>query len=204
VDRFADWTWIVLGCSPLAREAYATARRDFPGAPVITCNRGLQVEPDPDFFFLSDQVACKLFAEGGKLASKRGKTKRITLRRDPQAMKMRTVDDFEIVYREGYPFEPFQTSGIWCVEYAIRVGLARRVVLCGMDGYRPGCPGQDYFPGAYHYEPNDGLQKDLTKTVVEPLTNRIAAKYPEIEFIQVGEPCYQVNSPNWHVVPPRP
>jgi len=164
----------------------------------------LQVEPDPDFFFLSDQVACKLFAEGGKLASKRGKTKRITLRRDPQAMKMRTVDDFEIVYREGYPFEPFQTSGIWCVEYAIRVGLARRVVLCGMDGYRPGCPGQDYFPGAYHYEPNDGLQKDLTKTVVEPLTNRIAAKYPEIEFIQVGEPCYQVNSPNWHVVPPRP
>ena len=122
MDRFADWTWIVLGCSPLAREAYATARRDFPGAPVITCNRGLQIEPNPDFFFLSDQLACKLFAEGGKTASKRGKTKRITLRRDPQAMKMRTVDDFEIVYREGYPFEPFQTSGIWCVEYAIRVG----------------------------------------------------------------------------------
>lgn len=202
-DRFADWTWIILGCSPLVREAYAMARRDFPGAPVITTNRGLQIEPDPDFYFLSDQIACKLWWEDARAASKRGKTKRITLRRDPQAMKMRTVDDFELVYREGHPFEPFQSSGLWCVEFAIRVGLARRVVLCGMDGYRHGCDGQDYFDGAHYYEPNDGLQKDLTRTVVDPLSNKIAAKYPQVEFLQVGEPCFTVNLPNWRVVQPQ-
>jgi hypothetical protein len=194
-------TCIVLGSSPLGRAAYAVARRDYPDAPVITCNRGLQIEPNPDFYFLSDMVACELWAEDARQASKRGKTQRVTLRRDPQAMKTRSVGDFEIVIREGHPYEPFQLSGWQCVEFAVRVVQARTVVLVGMDGYAHGCKTQDYFAGAYHHAPNDGLQKDLTRTVVEPLANRVVAKYPEVRFECRGEPCYSVKLPNWAVVP---
>lgn len=192
-------TAILIGSSPTVRLTYPAARACWPAATTITCNRGLQVEPDPDFYFLSDQLACQLWSANAKAAAKRGKTKRITLRREPQAMKMRTVDDFEIVIREGHPFEPFQTSGLWCVEFAIRILGADQVVMCGYDGYRPDCPGQDYFAGADHYAPNDGLQKNLTRKVVEPLTNRIVAKYPAVTFVCLGAPWYQVNHPNWQV-----
>lgn len=180
-------------------QTYPVAQARWPDVPTITCNRGLQVEPDPDFYFLSDQLACQLWSTKGKEASKRGKTKRVTLRRDPQAMKMRAVDDFEIVIREGHPFEPFQMSGLWCVEFAIRILGADQVVMCGYDGYRPGCKGQDYFAGADYYAPNDGLQKHLTAKNVEPLTNRIVAKYPAVTFLCLGAPWYEVRYPNWSV-----
>ncbi len=192
-------TWIVIGSSPTVLQTYPRARSRWGDAGTITCNRGLQVEPDPDFYFLSDQLACQLWAAKGKEASKRGKTKRVTLRRDPQAMKMRSVDDFEIVIREGHPFEPFQMSGLWCVEFAIRILGADQVVMCGLDGYRPGCEKQDYFAGADHYPPNDGLQQHLTAKNVEPLTNRIVAKYPDVTFLCLGAPWYEVAYPNWSV-----
>ena len=199
------WTWIVVGSSPLAREAYAKAKVRYPEAPVITCNRGLVIEPNPDFFFLSDMVACDLWAADGKMAANRnGKTKTVTLRRDPQAMKMRKVDDFDLVVREGHPFEPFQMSGLWCVEFAIRFGLARRVVLCGMDGYRKELGVTDYFPGAHRIPENEGKGKELTPKVVCPLSDRIARKYPTVHFLQIGDPCYAIDLPNWEVVSPSP
>lgn len=199
------WTWIVIGSSPLARESYAAAKARFSEAQVITCNRGLSVEPDPDFFFLSDQGACDLWsADGKKTANRNGKTKTITLRRDPQAMKMRKVDDFDLVVREGFPFEPFQMSGIWCVEFAIRFGRARRVVLCGMDGYRKELGVTDYFPGAHRIEDNEGKGLELTSKVVHPLSDRIARKYPTVHFLQIGAPCYEINLPNWEVALPSP
>ena len=198
-------SWIVLGSSPLAREAYATAKRLEQFAPVITCNRGLGIEPDPDFFFLSDCAACQLFSREGKSASKRNsKTKCVTLRRDPQAMKMRTVDDFDLVVREGHPFEPFQLSGLWCVEFAIRFGNASQVILCGMDGYNPAVGLGDYAPGLESVNLNAGAGKDLTPSVVVPLSARIAAKYPQVNFLQIGAPCYRINKPNWDVVSPSP
>lgn len=195
--------WIVLGSSPLAREAYAAARLRSPEAVVVTCNRGLGIEPNPDFFFLSDCKACELFSRQGKEAAKRnGKTKCVTLRRDPQAMKMRTVDDFDLVVREGHPFEPFQLSGLWCLEFAVRVGCASRVYLCGMDGYNPSVGLGDYATGLPNTDLNVGAGKDLTPSVIVPLANRLAAKYPSVSFIQIGAPCYRVNNPNWAVVSP--
>lgn len=197
-------TWIVLGSSHLACEAYATARRICYDAQVVTCNRGLELEPDPDFYFLSDQVACQLWAPAGKLASKRGRTKTVTLRRDAQAMKMRMVDDFDLVVREGHPYEPFQMSGLWCVEFAIRFGGATRVLICGCDGYRAGIGVDDYFPGASRIADVEGLGKNLTAKVVDPLTNRIVAKYPHVSFYCIGDPCYLVERPNWTVLSPSP
>ena len=195
--------WIILGSSPLAREAYVAAKARSADAVVITCNRGLGIEPNPDFFFISDCTACQLFSRAGKEASKRnGKTKTVTLRRDPQAMKMRTVDDFDLVVREGHPFEPFQLSGLWCLEFAVRVGCASKVYLCGMDGYNPSVGLGDYAPGLEFTQIGAGLGKDLTPSVIVPLANRLAAKYPQVAFIQIGAPCYHVNKSNWAVVSP--
>lgn len=183
---------IVLGSSPLVRQAYATARVDWPDALTVTCNRGLEIEPQPDFYFLSDCIACQMWSRNGKEAAKRGKTKTVTLRRDPQAMKMRTVDDFDIVVREGHPFEPFQLSGLWCFEFAIRVLAAQQLVLCGMDGYRPAVGLTDYFDGAVQLPGAAGLGKNTLERVIQPLTDRLAAKYPAVFITIVGEPCYNV------------
>jgi hypothetical protein len=197
-------TVIVLGSSPLAREAYATARRLYYDARVVTCNRGLEIEPNPDFFFLSDAGACVRWSGDGKAAAKRGKTKTVTLRRDAAAMKMRTVDDFDLVVREGHPFEPFQMSGLWCLEFAIRFCGAGRVLICGCDGYRPTIGVGDYFPGATQIAESEGKGLYLTAKVIDPLTSRIVAKYPEVSFCLVGQPCYEIRSPNWEVIEPSP
>lgn len=195
-------TWIVLGSSPAARDAYAHARRLGDGASVITCNRGLEIEPDPDFFFLSDTTACRLWSAAGKAAAKRGKTKTVTLRRCAQEMKMRTVDDFDLVVRAGHPFEPFQLSGLWCAEFAIRFGRAERVLLCGLDGYTQAPGRMDYFPGAYEVAGREDLGSDLTPTVVAPATARLVEKYPGVSFLCLGHPCYQIELPNWAVCTP--
>jgi hypothetical protein len=196
-------TWIILGSSPLARQAYATARQMAPDTPVITCNQGLSIEPDPDFYFLSDCKACTLFSRDGKAASKRnGRTKTVTLRRDAHAMKMRTVDDFDLVVREGHPYEPFQLSGLWCTEFAIRFGYATRLLLCGMDGYNPEIGVGDYAEGLPLVDCKHGPGKDLTATVIIPLSTRIASKYPQVHFLQIGAPCYRIEKANWEVVSP--
>lgn len=190
---------IVLGSSPLGPEAYRLARGVWPHGIVVTCNRGLRIEPQPDFYFLSDCKACQLWSRDGHQAAKGGRTKCVTLRRDPQAMKMRTVDDFDIVVREGHPFEPFQLSGLWCVEFAIRVLYADIVVLCGMDGYRPDRGVTDYFAGADTLGASPDLGKNHTAKIVVPLTDKLASKYPDVLFLQIGEPCFTVNRPNWKV-----
>lgn len=192
---------IVLGSSPLARQAYAKARRQWPLARVVTCNRGLEIERDPDFYFLSDCKACQLWSRAGKEAAKRGKTQCVTLRRDAAAMKMRTVDDFDVVIREGHPYEPFQLSGAWCLEFAIRLPGASVVIMCGMDGYRREVGVGDYFPGAQRVPEGEGQGKDLLDTVIQPLTDRIVAKYPGVQFACVGKPNYTINRPNWAVIP---
>lgn len=199
-------SWIVIGSSPLARQAYAEARRRWPDSQTITCNRGLSIEPQPDFYFLSDQLACQLWAADGKAAAKRGRTKTVTLRRDPAAMKMRRTDDFDLVLREGYPFEPFQLSGCWCVEFAIRFGAASIVALCGMEGYRPGVGTGpvNYFEGAHRIPESEGLGKDLLNKAVIPLTDKLCAKYPEVKFECLGQPNYEIARPNWHLIPVSP
>lgn len=193
-------TWIVLGSSPLAREAYQWARFGHPTAPVVTCNRGIELESEPDFYFLSDAVACETWADRAKEVRRNNKTKLVTLRREPAAMKMRKVDDFDLVVREGHPYEPFQLSGMWCVEFAIRVGCASRVVLCGMDGYRGGLGAADYFPGST-VMPTQGEDRGpkLVKVACEPLAGKLASKYPQVNFFQIGTPCYRINRANWSI-----
>jgi hypothetical protein len=193
--------WIVLGSSPLARTAYQQAKARNDGVAVITANRGLQIEHDPDFYFLSDSKACELWAEDGRQATKRGRTKTVTLRRDPHAMRERKVADFTLLVKEGPPFEPFQLSGLWCVEFAVQVGHASQVILCGMDGYDRSKGVGDYFAGSTRIPEFEGAGKDLTDSVVEPLTNRIVSKYPGVNFQCWGQPCYVVNRPNWVIIP---
>lgn len=193
---------VVIGSSQSARRGYDYARQRWADAPVVTCNRGLSIERDPDYYFLSDTLACQTWAADGHATSKRnGKTKLATLRRDLQAMKFRRVEDFDLLVREGHPFEPFQVSGLWCVEFAIRFLCANPVILCGMDGYSPTLGLADYFEGAHKFPdviPDAG--KRTTERVIEPLSVRLACKYFDVRFIQIGAPCYQVNKPNWEVV----
>jgi len=189
--------WIVLGSSPLAPRAYAKACEDAIERVVITCNRGLAIEPDPDFYFLADSTACLLFADDAKAASKRG-TICVTLQRAQMAMERRRVEWFPLIVRNGPPFEAFQMSGLWCIEFAIIVGKAQRVWLCGCDGYTAEYAEERYFEGARPF-PDQGPKRHHTTNIVQPVTQKLCRKYPAVEFRLYGEPHYAVEAANWEV-----
>ena len=112
----------------------------------------------------------------------------MTLKRDARAIADRGVDFFDEFVRNGTPWFDFQMSGLFCVEYACRHG-ASVVYLAGMCGY----------DGKHDYWHTDVPEKngDLTKRVVEPLTNKMAAKYPSVEFVSLGPTRYTVEADNW-------
>ena len=193
-------TWIVIGSSPRVIEAYAIARQRWPNARTITTNKGLSVEPDPDYYFLFDLEGCQLWSREARQAAQRGKTKTVTLKRDPDALKALTVDDFDIFVEEGPPYEPFQISGLWCLEFAIRYGSASHVVMVGMDGYSPTVGPSDYFDGSQRPPDDMARGRNHLINIVIPRTNTLVRKYPEVQFLCVGRPHYQIDQPNWRIV----
>jgi hypothetical protein len=196
--------WIVLGSSPLARQSLAAAREDWPSANVITTNRGIELVETPDVFALIDANACKLWGSAAKAAAQRG-TLCVTLQRDGRAMLTRGIDWFPVRYRNGSPFELFAMSGPWCLEYALLIGKARLVIMCGMDGYDPASP-SDYFAGATPSidDPERAYRRNQTQTeqVIQPLTQRLVDKYPDADVRCYGHPRYVVRGKNWRVITP--
>lgn len=189
-------TWIVLGSSPTAAEALARAKRAHRIDGLITCNRGILIEPRPSVYALIDHEACRLFASHGREARKRGVTC-VTLERPPLQLVERGIEWIDVRIQEGQPWEPFQMTGLWCVEYAIRIGRALRVLLCGMEGYSEQPAVQDYFVDDFGVKPKN---YDITKTVIEPLTRTLVQKYSIVQFFAYGNLNYTVEAENWTVI----
>lgn len=191
--------WIILGSSPNAQASYRKACADHVERVTITSNRGILIEPEPDFYFLSDRSACANWAGNAREADKRG-TCCVTLQRNDRALDARGIAWFPVKLRGGHPFEPFQLSGLACVEIAIRLGKARQVILCGMDGYDPERGIYDYFDGEEHSHKYKARGCDHTETIIEPVTNLLCRKYPSVDFLCYGAPRYAVTAPNWSVI----
>lgn len=181
---------IILGSSPEAPSGLARARRDHAAA-VVTCNRGIYLDHAPAAYALIDNTACQLFGRLALAARALG-SRLVTLQRLPSALKSRGVDHFDEFVREGHPYESFQLSGLWCIEYAIRALGATLVALAGMCGYRSG---QHYF----HSPSAREINGDLTETILRPQMPRLVAKYPAVQFVCYGQPAYQVDALNWEV-----
>ena len=183
--------WLVVGSSPSVVETIH-AVKDM-GLSVITTNSGIKLIFPPDVYFLSDKVACRKFEQEAKIAQALG-TRLVTLDRVPSALESRGVthfDEYVMQVRDGY--EPFQLSGLACVEYACK-RADRRVVLVGMDGYWGDVQSFDDTAkfGKYNQAKTLGMIPDRMSLLCD--------KYPHLLFEVYGRPHYTVNKPNWRVM----
>lgn len=169
--------WLALGGGPSAAAGLRACRALAPR--VITTNAGLEIVPAPDMYFLSDQVACRLYRELARAAQRRG-AHLVTLARLPSAIAARGVGFFDEFLPEAPPYRPFRLSGVRCVQYAAEQGAAT-IYLAGHDGYATG-------PSAAK-----------TVAVIAPEMQALAAQYPQTAFVCLGAPLYSVESPNWRV-----
>lgn len=173
--------WAVVGSSPNVRK-HLEAISSLSIRTWLTCNRGIELI-DPDLYFLSDIVAGQRW---GPIARRRN-VWTITLKRGDKAIAKRGLEWVHELVREGTPFESFQLSGLWCMEYAARRG-ADVVHLAGFEGYSDG---DHYFDGS------KAGTRELTDRIIEPTTQRIVEKYPSVLFVHHGRPNYRISAENW-------
>lgn len=200
-------TWLVLGSSPLADVAYEQACDDFSFDQTITTNAGIVLIPEPSVYFLNDQVACRVWMENAKHAAEQG-TRCVTFNRAVSALAERGVDWFdEFLTMTNQPVLKFERgkypgvgfSGCHTVAYACFAG-ATKVVLCGHDGYSNKGDCHNFMGDDY-----DSLRKSdmrcngAVSEIITPFFRRIASNYPEVEFVQYGQPHFQVGNTNWSV-----
>lgn len=198
-------TWLFIGSSATAPEALRLARERHAIDCTITCNAGLALVPVPTVYVCVDHVASRRYYEQARYAAANG-THTVTIRRDERALRERQLDQYaERLTLPGHG-EPtretwgsFRYSGPLCMEYALRHG-ATRLVLVGCDGYRHG-DAHDYFDGKYRRPINP---RTATGEVLVPRTRLLCRLWPETQWTVYGSLAYAINEPNWHVVPCGP
>lgn len=188
--------WLVLGASPRAPWALRLARYEHRIDRTITTNAGIWLEPNPDFYFLSDSEACRMFQVAARRCHSQG-TRCVTLARLHSALVHRQIDWFD-EFVDCTDYEPFQLSGLFCLEYAAK--RAETVLLVGMDGYDPRKTASDYFDPRACLGPKT-THIDMTQRVIEPKMRKIVAKYPRVNFICYGIPRFAVEGDNWTIRP---
>ena len=185
----------MIGSSPLAVEAMTAARLEHKIDRTITTNRGIVLESQPTYYFLSDAQACQLWNAHARKAHLAGTTC-VTLRRSDHALEKRGVEWFDIIQDEKPPYEPFVLSGLWCLEFAAQAG-ATTVLLAGMDGWSSSPDVMDYFDGSLGKIKHN---TDWSRDVIAPRCRLLADKYPSVAWIQYGRPEFEVEAANWTVV----
>ena len=195
-------TWLMIGSSPSVLQTLPQFD-DFAGT-VITCNAGIKLWPDPHYFAAIDQLATLQWHDLALAAQKRG-TKLITLKRGTRATKDRKIGHYDIHIQEGRGVEPTQSSwgcfrytGPLCVEFACRYG-AEAIHLIGMDGYRSG---NDYFDPETERRHIKAPESSHNINHLQPRLQNLTSTWPDVQFIQHGNPCYTVSAPNWEIREP--
>lgn len=199
--NYSGDTWLILGSSVGAERWYGQAKAL---ADVrCTCNGGITVESEPDWYWLTDPHAIERHLETARAASQRG-VRIITSRQSAKAkgelvrLAHTTLDyarRFEQRWRRG-EYVNGRTSGCFLVQFAINNG-AKRVLLVGMEGYksRENEVVTDYFDG------RDGLASHGdTMHYYVPMMRSIIEQCPDVEFVFYGHPNYDVAAPNVTVV----
>lgn len=187
--------WLVIGAAPSAPDGLQRARSGNAIDVIITTNGGIILEPTPNYYFISDTLACKIYQQPAREAAARG-TVCLTLLRDKRAMLERGVEWMQAI-PGGHPYEPFQLSGLWCAEHACRSG-ATELMLVGMDGYHSDPMQPHYFFNC----PTPDLGVNVighTKKIIEPLTDKLVKKYPHVQWVLYGDPRFHLEAPNWKV-----
>lgn len=166
---------------------------------------GIRLCDTPDVYILIDARGCQLYSADAHRAHIAG-TRCVTLRRKPESLRERNIDWFDEFIDEGTGgftrsgYGQFRYSGPLCVQYACLHG-AKRVVLVGCDGYKGV---KDYYDGSEltKVPPREPTYvfEHRTMGVLVPAFRNLAEVWPDVEFIQYGDPCFSVDSSNWTVI----
>lgn len=193
-------TWLILG-SGLGANGFYCALRDQADV-VATCNAGLDNEPAPDVYWLTDSYAVRQYIALARSARENGAyifTSLESLKYNPQMEDIaHEVLDYDLHHLKVWT--PGQlcngrTSGCFLVQIAVNSG-AERVILIGMTGYRSGPGGivQDYDDG----RPGQERHKS-TMSFYGPMMQSIFDQSPHVQFDLYGDPAWPWAAPNLNV-----
>lgn len=192
-------TWLVLGSSVSAPAEYERAK---PFADVvITSNRGVKIEPNPDFYWCTDHVALQRYlpliepgmGNGTKLITSEIS---ISFAHRYGVPNLRSIADVILDYPRAFNtnFEPGsyvngRASGSMILQFAANQ-RPDRILMVGMEGYQSTASNiqVEYFDG----ERGGAKCKALMETY-GPLVQSVIDQSPEIEFCFFGRPNYP-----WH------
>lgn len=173
--------WLVLGTGPTAEQFMHRPEPDL----VITSNRGLELWPDADVYWVSDPAAIEIFRPlwekyEGLIVS-------------PADLGRETVK-FE--YREHGNLFHGRVSGICCARYALSLG-ATELSFVGHDGYDA---------SANRMRPDGTVHRALGKTGARDLNDAMEAAlanmaewHPYLKVTWYGEPRFKL-PPRWEQI----
>ena len=199
--------WIVLGSSINAPAMLEAARVDYPDATTMTTNAGIDLIR-PDYYFLSDQIACKRY---GKLAIQQQAqgTKLVTLKRLVTAMKRRGLDGADIfleLLHAGQPLDftrgvinDCMFSGLFCAQFAIENG-AKLIALPGHEGYPPGQDDSSYWDPSRN-RLTESQRKTHTQKWIAPWWQKVVELCDDITFHFYGDLNYEITGANVRKTP---
>jgi len=198
-------TWLNLGSSHTAPAGFMRALQQYPEPTVITTNSGIKLCV-PDYYFLSDQTACKQFARRANDLRRTHGLQLITLKRVPSAWKDRGIPEpdhaMEVTgpggnvefSRDGYTDCMF--SGLFCAQFAIANGCTR-MLLPGHEGYVSNMPqtdnGGDYWEGG---AVRNKRAFQHTTLYIGPFWRSCVAACPDIEFVFYGRLNFEIDGDN--------
>lgn len=184
-------TWLALGSSLTAASNYLRAKKF---ADIIaTANQGLEMEPHPDWYWLTDSIAAKRDFAKAKIAVKRGAkmiTSKLALRYSPFLEEIA----HKIVEYEGSKSQTWvpgtlvngRTSGCFLIQIAVNEG-ADKVLMVGLEGYKSkrGDIKVDYFHGGKGVHSHSETMKSYG-----PMVQSVIDQSPNVEFHFFGTPNY--------------
>lgn len=193
-------TWLILG-SGLGARGFYRALKDRADV-IATCNAGLDNEPAPDVYWLTDAIAVHKHFEAAQQAHIAGAyiiTSRKSLIWNPALADIAS----EIVEYDKLPQTRWRpgklvnarTAGCFLVQVAVNHG-AEHIILVGMTGYHstPGSIVQDYDDG----RPGDAKFEAVMR-VYGPMMQSIFDQSPHVQFDLYGHPAWPWAAPNLNV-----
>jgi hypothetical protein len=185
-------TWIVIGASSSVPAFTDAVRARNPGAVSITCNAGIELLGGwrLDYYFLSDQNACRTHAAAACDVQQRG-AQLITLKRLPCALEARGVDRFDVFLKlSGRPTDTYvpgatsdvRFSRLFCTQFALNEHPGK-VIWLGMEKYP-------------HHIPHARKHNEL---YVQPFLQSCLKACPDVQFEFCGRPGFYLSSANLRI-----
>lgn len=188
--------WLHIGTSPTVKETLPHVRQEFQFDKIMTCNRGLLLEPFPDVYLATDMKVGKLHEKDARTAQAKG-TRLVTLQRNEQSLIQRRMHFYDEFITEGRSdptradWGMFRLTGPMCLEYACRNG-AKEIVMVGCDGYRG--EAQDYFDDCWR-DKRPGCEHRTQ--ILHMAFGLVANCFDDVRFIRYGKPLRNVDARNW-------